>query len=159
MRKQNLLRPFLIFCLIAYLTIVCWLLFVNVGTTERSTYYVNPDDHFVPFQGTIDMIKLAKKFNFQGFYLKMLVRNIIGNLVLLLPWGLLSPLIFRHLKSYTSIMLSAFLISFCAEAIQFLFSLGIFDVDDIIYNTFGAMAGFFILQFIRHRFKTYRIST
>jgi glycopeptide antibiotics resistance protein len=36
------------------------------------------------------------------------------------------------------------LLSFSAELIQWVFTIGIFDVDDILYNSFGAALGFLL---------------
>jgi glycopeptide antibiotics resistance protein len=117
-----------------------------VGTTERKSYYVNPDDHFVPFKGTVGLIKLAQQYNFKGYYLQMLINNIGGNIFLLLPFGFLSPLLIKQISTIFRVVLFAFLLSFLAELIQLIFSIGIFDVDDILYNIAGAALGFLLLK-------------
>jgi glycopeptide antibiotics resistance protein len=131
-------------CFAAYLLLVCFLLFFKVGSTERSSFYINPDDHFIPFQGTVGLIELAQQYNFQKYYLRLLINNVGGNLILLLPFGFISPLIFKTIFTITRITLIAFLLSFSAELIQWVFTIGIFDVDDILYNSFGAALGFLL---------------
>ncbi len=141
-------RILLISCLLVYLFFVGWILFVSVGSTDRSTYFKNPDDHFIPFQGTIGLIKLAKQYGFRGYYLKMLVRNIAGNFFLFFPLGIMIPLLFRGFDKLGRIAIFVFLLSFAAETIQYLYSLGIFDIDDILLNTIGAVGGYCSLKFI-----------
>jgi len=131
---------------IIYLVILVWVLFIGFGNVERSTHFENPNDHFLPMESTFTMLRNARFYDFRGRPMFLLILNIIGNLGLLAPWGILAPLVFTKLNSIKKIALSAFLISFSAETIQFIFSIGIFDIDDLIFNTVGAVVGFITLQ-------------
>ena len=146
LKNKNLLKFLLKIGFVCYLLLICYLLFVKVGTTDRSTYYINPDDHFIPFQGTINLIKLAQQYNFEGYYLGLLIKNVVGNLILLFPLGFFSPLVIRPFSTFLSIAMFAFFLSFLAELFQLIWSIGIFDVDDIIYNVTGATVGFLVLK-------------
>ncbi|MNE81189.1 VanZ like family protein [compost metagenome] len=69
--------------------------------------------------------------------------NFIGNIALFLPFGLfvafLSP---NRSLSWSGLVLRAFGLSALLECAQGLFSIGTFDVDDLILNTFGGMLGY-----------------
>ncbi|CAH1190519.1 hypothetical protein PAECIP111892_00225 [Paenibacillus auburnensis] len=69
--------------------------------------------------------------------------NFIGNIALFLPFGLfvafLSP---NQNLSLRGLVLRAFGLSALLECAQGLFSIGTFDVDDLILNTFGGMLGY-----------------
>lgn len=147
--NNNLFKLIFRFSLFIYLLLLCWVLFFQVGNTDRNTYFINPDDHLVPFHSTYDMLKKAFTYRYTphgGEFQEIVLVNIIGNLVLLLPWGFIAPLVFSKLNNIKRIALSGFLISFAAEVIQYFFSLGIADVDDLIYNTIGTVIGFYLLQ-------------
>jgi glycopeptide antibiotics resistance protein len=146
MKKKVALKLLLIIIFALYTVFICYVLFVKAGSTQRSTYFINPVDHFIPFQGTLELIELAQQYNFQGYYLRLLITNIGGNLSLLLPFGFLCPLLFKTISTPTKVMSFAFLLSFSAELIQLIFSIGIFDVDDILYNIMGAALGFLFFK-------------
>ncbi len=84
------------------------------------------------------------------------LENIIGNLILLIPLGILLPCIFRSARSLTSVLTSCVVFSFSIELIQFfLRQIGTFrtvDIDDLIMNTIGGMVGWFIYSKIIQRF-------
>ena len=147
--NSKFLKLFFGISLLLYLVVLCWVLFFQVGTTDRDTYFVNPDDHILPFHSTYDMLKKAFTYRYTPHgseFRNIFLVNILGNLVLLMPWGFLAPLVIRKLNNIKRVAISGFLISFTAEAIQYYFSLGIADVDDLIYNTIGVIVGYYLLQ-------------
>jgi glycopeptide antibiotics resistance protein len=80
------------------------------------------------------------------------IQNIIGNLALFIPLGFLLPVLLPAFTSFVRLILVAFLLSQSYETIQLITVLGIFDIDDTILNTIGALIGFFIVKrFSLHR--------
>lgn len=71
-------------------------------------------------------------------------RNIFGNLLLFLPYGLYITY-YLDLKRPLSVMGYAFIISLSIELIQSIIG-RVFDVDDIILNVLGALLGYFIYR-------------
>ena len=71
-------------------------------------------------------------------------RNIFGNLLLFLPYGLYITY-YLDLKRPLSVMGYAFVISLSIELIQSIIG-RVFDVDDIILNVLGALLGYFIYR-------------
>lgn len=68
--------------------------------------------------------------------------NLAGNLMLLMPLGLLLPFLFYKCKSFVTVTAIAFCVSFLIELVQFSLQIGMADIDDVLLNTFGAMVGY-----------------
>ncbi|WP_100407680.1 VanZ family protein [Bacillus solitudinis] len=67
---------------------------------------------------------------------------ILGNLLLLLPLGFLLPLWLRKLRNVYQVGLIVMLTSIVIELLQFLFGVGIPNIDDILLNTIGGLVGY-----------------
>ena len=149
MKPKNEKRiGYLRFLLIAYFIVVSWLLFYQVGSTERELYFKSRTIHLIPFESTYHSLKLAFTNNFgpphKAHYRYITGRNIIGNILLFFPWGFLAPLLFYYLQSTKKILFSTIILSVCAELLQFALVIGVADVDDVIFNTIGALIGFYV---------------
>ena len=84
-----------------------------------------------------------------GFWIK----NILGNILLLLPLGIFLPMCFKRLRRFKSTVITCALVSLSIEVIQYISIyfgnfLNICDIDDIILNTLGGMIGFIIYKVI-----------
>jgi glycopeptide antibiotics resistance protein len=79
-------------------------------------------------------------------YSKVAVKNLLGNIFLFLPFGLLLPAIKPEVDSYKKIFIFSVLFSLFFETTQLLLRIGSFDVDDLILNTLGAMLGYFLFN-------------
>jgi glycopeptide antibiotics resistance protein len=89
------------------------------------------------------------------FMVGLIVRNVLGNIVLLIPFGFLAPMIWKKLQSFKHILLWGFVVSFSIETLQFLETLiglerRVTDVDDLICNVIGTVIGY--LVFIGFKF-------
>ena len=89
--------------------------------------------------------------------------NIVGNIVLLVPIGLLVPFVFRNLtwKKTLAIAVAAGLV---IEGMQMVFHVGIFDIDDVILNALGVMIGYWAFAILTNwvrsgKYKTIIIAT
>lgn len=69
-------------------------------------------------------------------------RLILLNILMFLPFGIVLPFILNHFKQNVlfSIVFGISL-SLCIEIIQLVFRIGTFEIDDIIFNTFGCLIG------------------
>jgi glycopeptide antibiotics resistance protein len=83
----------------------------------------------------------------------LIFKNIIGNIILFLPLGLLLPLIFRVFNSWRIMFVVGFGTSFVIEVLQYEYAKRIFDIDDILLNGLGAMTGLFIYKFFALIFR------
>lgn len=78
-----------------------------------------------------------------------LLLNLIGNVTMFIPTGIMTPLIYRKLDSFKKTMLTGVGISLAIEIIQLPFAVRASDVDDLILNTVGCLLGVGILWLIR----------
>ncbi len=130
---------------VLYLLALYYLLFVAY---DRETWgeisiweYARRNVKLVPFE-TIGAYIRAIKYGYM--HSSVPVTNLLGNFVLLMPFGVYLPLFFSRLKQWKTYILAVLLIIFEIEATQFLFMRGIFDIDDFMLNFCGAMVGFFL---------------
>jgi glycopeptide antibiotics resistance protein len=75
--------------------------------------------------------------------------NVIGNAAMFIPTGIMTPLLYKHLDSLKKTVLTGFLISLTIEILQLPFAVRASDVDDLILNTAGCLAGYGILCLVR----------
>ncbi len=90
--------------------------------------------NFIPF----------KEITRYAFGSPLFYKNILGNLLLFIPFGIYSSYYIKTNKSYIIIILS-FIASLSIEVIQLLIG-RVFDVDDIILNVIGGLIGFIIYK-------------
>ncbi|MBD7965346.1 VanZ family protein [Fictibacillus norfolkensis] len=83
----------------------------------------------------------------------LILKNIIGNVLLFVPFGLLLPLIYRVFNSWRFIFIFGFGTSFIIEVLQYEYFKRIFDIDDIFLNGMGAMLGLFLYKFLAMIFR------
>lgn len=94
--------------------------------------------NFVPFKSIMSY--------FSGdFTLRVVIANILGNIIIFIPLGIFIPIIFNK-ERLTTIVFYSFSLSLTFEVIQILTSLGTFDVDDIILNVLGSIIGYIIYR-------------
>ena len=78
-----------------------------------------------------------------------LLLNLIGNFAMFIPTGIVAPLLYRETDGWKKIFRTGFLLSLTIEVIQLPFAVRASDVDDLILNTAGCLAGYGILVLIR----------
>ena len=71
-------------------------------------------------------------------------KNIGGNIIGFIPLGILFPLAFPFLKNRIRLTGFIFAISLLFETFQLITGIGVFDVDDLLLNTLGGIAGYFL---------------
>jgi glycopeptide antibiotics resistance protein len=75
--------------------------------------------------------------------------NLVGNVVVFIPFGLLFPCV-RKRGSHLGILLLNGLIFICGiEVFQLFSAFGAFDVDDILLNCIGVILGYCIYRICR----------
>lgn len=79
--------------------------------------------------------------------LSLVVDNVM-NVLLFIPAGFLAGMAFP-LTDIKYVVAGGFIISFGIEVIQYAFSKGFAEFDDVIHNTLGCVIGFGILKLIR----------
>ncbi|GGD55355.1 VanZ family protein [Paenibacillus nasutitermitis] len=73
--------------------------------------------------------------------------NLVGNFAIFMPFGILLGLMLRNKKiSFIGSFTLSLGLSLILECAQALFSIGSFDVDDLILNSSGGLIGFIIFK-------------
>ncbi|MEO4052755.1 VanZ family protein [Solibacillus sp. CAU 1738] len=134
--------------------IVCLLkiiLFKNISllqlfTVELSTFR---SYNVIPFQIFADFKTVLQSDNWLWG-----VSNILGNVVIFIPLGLLLPSLFEKMRNrYILVIITVISISVLLEASQYAFSLGSADIDDVLLNTAGGGLGIFFYFLIARMTK------
>ena len=99
--------------------------------------------NFVPFK------TIVPELTGRGNHLIDVV-NLIGNIVPFMLIGLLAPLAFRSISWQKALVLGVFTGLTC-EVMEVVFRVGIFDVDDLILNAFGVIAGYGVFVMFKRR--------
>ena len=110
-------------------------------TVFRSGWYANAF-----FSGEIDLIPFQSIFGylFDGRWFDF-VYLFFGNILWFVPFGVYLSIKGQKLRWVT---LWTFLLSLSIELLQFVFSSGYSDVEDLILNTLGGMVGYFLYHFL-----------
>lgn len=98
---------------------------------ERRAFLVEPN--LIPFSSYISA------WNNFGM---LLWRNIILNICMFIPLGMILPLFHRIFKKWCFTYLTGLLLTVLIEVSQYISKRGIFELDDIINNTLGCMIGY-----------------
>lgn len=115
------------------LFVISCLFFVYLAVFRRSPHEVTPE--FTPFWSYLATIS--------GNYGIDVYAQIIENIAIFIPVGFFLPFLLGEKRSsFLSAGAFGFLLSLFAETCQLVFRLGIFETDDLIHNTAGALVGF-----------------
>ena len=79
--------------------------------------------------------------------------NIIGNVSLFIPTGIILPILYKCLNSFWKVLLTGAGISLCIEVIQLLLPNSVTDIDDLILNTAGVIIGYAVFSLVRRLIK------
>ena len=70
--------------------------------------------------------------------------NLVGNIVIFIPFGLLYPITFEKGKNFFRLCLMSLAVILGLELVQMWTNFGAFDVDDILLNFVGTLLGYFL---------------
>lgn len=149
--EKNILREVLINIFFVYFLILINLTICKMGMLQinfQNKFYVN----YIPFIETINMFKN----NFMG--IGNAIYNVFGNILLFIPLGFFISLLFKRKNKLINIALYGFYASFTIEFIQLFTAINLTDIDDIIFNTLGAILGFLIYNLFNYAIKKTKIS-
>ncbi len=127
--------------IVPYTLFLLYLMFLGMGRFQYEENLITVE----PFFSTIKFIQGPNK----TIYTMMIV---LGNILMFIPFGFLGWVIpeLRKLRPLLFGFISCIVI---VEALQYFTRMGIFEVDDIILNTFGVYLGWTFCRMIEKRFN------
>lgn len=133
--------------LVLYLACLIYFMFFSesYGRTEVHTEY---HYNLVLFQ---EIRRFLRHRDILG--LPAVLINIVGNVVVFIPYGLGLPLLFERLQSFFRVVILSFGTSLLAETMQLILRVGCFDVDDLLLNTVGGCIGYFVYLLFRRYWR------
>ena len=143
---------------------VLLLMYINLAVIIRFTFFPmsKVNGHIQPlvfdiataFPFRVNLFPLVNLFDYDSK--RDLLINVIGNVAMFIPSGIVLPIIYKRLDTFAKALLAGSGISLCIEIIQLPFSVRATDIDDLILNTVGVIIGYGIYALIRCLRRTKR---
>lgn len=127
-----MLKKFYKIIIVPYTLFLLYLMFFGMGRQQMDENLLTVE----PIVSTINFIKGCISW-------KDAVVIVGGNIVMFMPFGFLGW-IFPKLNVFKNLICTFVSAITIVEALQYFSRMGIFEVDDIILNTFGVFLGFLI---------------
>ena len=144
--------------------VVLLLMYINLAVIIRFVFFpmskldgqVQPliFDIATAFPFRVNLFPLVNLFDYDNK--RDLLLNVIGNVAMFIPSGIVLPIIYRRLDTFVKVLLASGSISLCIEMMQLPFSVRASDIDDLILNTAGVMLGYGIYALVRCLKRTKR---
>lgn len=141
-------KKFLLHKEIIYLLAVIYILCLFHVVTFQDINY--GESNFIPFKEIFRYSIGSNKF----------IKNVLGNIILFIPFGFLSSYLLKNRKLGV-ITILAIIASGTIETVQYYIG-RVFDIDDIILNLLGGIIGFLIyigIDAIRNKVKVLKNDT
>lgn len=130
---------------VPYTIFLLYLMFFGMGRTQSEDNLLTIE----PIFSTINFIKGSVSW-------KDIIIIVGGNIIMFIPFGFLGW-IFPKLDDLKTLLFTFISSIVIIEALQYFSRMGIFEVDDILLNTFGVFLGFLMKKIIEKRFKNWVI--
>ena len=135
-RTDNRAREILYLLTVAYLAALIQITALRLGLV--SPHWLNGHLRPIPFETTLAQAR-AGVWPF--------MYHTVGNMLWFIPLGGLLPALSQRFR-IGKILLMAALLSLSIECMQFLLGTGVSDIDDVILNALGALAGYGIYRLL-----------
>jgi len=126
--------------ILPYTLFLLYLMFLGFGRTQFDENVIR----IKPFFSTLMFIE-------NTFRLKTIITIVLGNIVMFIPFGFLGW-VFPKLNNLKILLFNFISAITIAEALQYFTRMGIFELDDIILNSFGVFLGFLIKKILEKSF-------
>ncbi|AZA58557.1 VanZ family protein [Chryseobacterium shandongense] len=131
--------------ILPYTILLLYLMFFGMGRKQSEDNLLTIE----PVFSTINFIKGSISW-------KDIIIIVGGNIIMFIPFGFLGW-IFPKLNDLKTLLITFVSAIIIIEALQYFSRLGIFEVDDVLLNTFGVFLGFLMKKIIEKRFKNWTI--
>jgi len=96
--------------------------------------------YIIPFKNTLHDFNDLPDIGLFNF-----LSNLLGNIFLFMPLPFILAILFK-ITRFSTIIFTGFLMSFTIELLQYIFDVGVADIDDLILNTLGTIFGYLCLM-------------
>jgi len=96
-----------------------------------------------------NLIPLLNIFYSAQINARVVIRNIIGNVLAFIPMSIFTLYLFSIQNKNILFAFTNISIIFCVEFLQFVTRRGVFDIDDIIFNLIGVLLGYVIYKYVK----------
>lgn len=138
-----MLKKFYKFIILPYTIFLLYLMFFGMG---RMQY----DDNIVRIKPIVSTIWFIQ----ETISWLDIIRIVLGNVIMFVPFGFLGW-IFPQLKNLKNLVITFVSIIVIIEALQYFSRLGVFDVDDVLLNTFGVFLGWQMKKILETKFSKF----
>lgn len=133
----------------AYCILMAWLLFVR---PQYEPSLAGNSFNYVPFETIGRFVRVLS--GDYGLGLKRhAVINLVGNVLMFVPLGFFSALLWRPFRPFWRCILLGGGIIVCVELIQLLARVGSCDVDDLMLNVFGIGGGYGLYRLLGGKYS------
>lgn len=153
LRRKRTIQVFLFLSVTYIIIVLCILVFCRSSQLAEygRSYDSYPDFlvrniQLVPFTTIQEMLKLSVNRNVSIYARSLAAINVIGNIVIFLPVGVLFPIAIARLQKLKQYFVFTVLLTLCIELLQLFTARGAFDIDDVLLNCVGALIGFAIYK-------------
>ena len=136
---------------------VLLLMYINLAVILRFAFFpkTRVNGHVQPlvfdaaaaFPFRVNLIPFVNLFDYDNK--RSLLWNILGNTAMLIPSGILLPILCKKLDSFWRVAAAGAGISLCIEILQLPFRSRASDIDDFLLNTLGVMIGYGIYRLVK----------
>lgn len=127
--------------IVPYTLFLLYLMFLGMGRFQYEDNLITVE----PVLSTIKFIQGAMSW-------KDIVVIVLGNIVMFIPFGFLGW-VFPKLVDLKSLLFTFIPAITIVEGLQYFTRMGIFEIDDILLNTFGVYLGWLCCRFMEKRFS------
>lgn len=131
--------------LAVYALLLLYLLFLSRSgsfLSDWDAYWNYSMVNFRPFATIWRYLRALRR----GVILLTAMANLLGNLALFMPMGVLLPLLFPAMRRFWRFLLVMLGLLLLVEATQLVLRCGSCDVDDVLLNLLGAVAGYVAIR-------------
>lgn len=136
---------------ILYCGVMLWLLFGQrmEGTKISISLGLSGENlNLVPFETVRLYWRLLQRGSTEEL-LRHAIINLVGNVVVFVPFGWFLPYIWQKMRSFLKTALTAALSICLVEICQYVTGLGSCDIDDLILNLAGVMLGYLVWKLFK----------
>ena len=144
-KRINIAREIILFIFFVYFLFLLLLTIFKGGRIEFSNQFNSFMYREHGLLGIINIVPIKETINtfmHSETGMRNSLRNLIGNILVFMPLGFFMPLLFDKFNNLKKVLKVGCLSSLATELSQLFVGGNVCDIDDVIYNTLGALTGF-----------------